>query len=219
MAFEIFGFKIERKSEEQPNAKIPAFALPENEDGSMMIAGGGAYGSYLNMEGAYKSEVDLIFKYREMSSLSDCEIAIENIVNEAIVAGKGERPVNILLDNTGLTESIKTKIRNEFDVVLDLLNFNNFGHEIFRRWYVEGRLYYHIMIDENDPSRGIVELRSLDATKIKKVNQVNKQKTQDTVNVKVDEVFTYNPAGLNNQHQQGILISKDSIAYLSLIHI
>jgi len=214
MAFEIFGFKIERKSEEQPNAKVPAFALPENEDGSMMIAGGGAYGSYLNMEGAYKSDVDLIFKYREMSSLSDCEIAIENIVNEAIVAGKGERPVNILLDNTGLTESIKSKIRNEFDVVLDLLNFNNFGHEIFRRWYVEGRLYYHIMIDENDPSRGIVELRSLDATKIKKVNHVNKQKTpQDTVNVKVDEIFTYNPAGMNNQHQQGILISKDSIAY------
>jgi len=213
MAFEIFGFKIERKSEEQPNANIPAFALPENDDGSMMIAGGGAYGSYLNMEGTYKSEVDLIQKYRQMSQLSDCEIAIENIVNEAIVAGKNERPVNILLDNTGLTESIKTKIRNEFDFVLDLLNFNNFGHEIFRRWYVEGRLYYHIMIDENDPSRGIVELRSLDATKIKKVNQVNKQKAQDTVNIKVDEIFTYNPAGLKNQHQQGILISKDSIAY------
>ena len=213
MAFEIFGFKIERKSEEEPNARIPAFALPENEDGSMMIAGGGAYGSYLNMEGAYKSAVDLIFKYREMSSLSDCEIAIENIVNEAIVAGKGERPVNILLDNTGLTESIKTKIRNEFDVILDLLNFNNFGHEIFRRWYVEGKLYYHIMIDENDPSRGIVELRSLDATKIKKVNQVNKQRKQDSVDVQVNEVFTYNPAGLRNQHQQGILISKDSIAY------
>ena len=148
-----------------------------------------------------------------MSSLSDCEIAIENIVNEAIVAGKGERPVNILLDNTGLTESIKTKIRNEFDVILDLLNFNNFGHEIFRRWYVEGKLYYHIMIDENDPSRGIVELRSLDATKIKKVNQVNKQRKQDSVDVQVNEVFTYNPAGLRNQHQQGILISKDSIAY------
>jgi hypothetical protein len=213
MAFEIFGFKIERKSEEEPNARIPAFALPENEDGSMMIAGGGAYGSYLNMEGAYKNEVDLIFKYREMSSLSDCEIAIENIVNEAIVAGKGERPVNILLDNTGLTESIKTKIRNEFDVILDLLNFNNFGHEIFRRWYVEGKLYYHIMIDENNPTRGIVELRSLDATKIKKVNQVNKQRKQDSVDVQVNEVFTYNPAGLRNQHQQGILISKDSIAY------
>ena len=178
-----------------------------------MIAGGGAYGSYLNMEGTYKSEVDLILKYRQMSQLSDCEIAIDNIVNEAIVAGKNERPVNILLDNTGLTESIKRKIRDEFDFVLDLLNFNNFGHEIFRRWYVEGRLYYHIMIDENNPSRGIVELRSLDATKIKKVNQVNKQKAQDTVNIKVDEIFTYNPSGLKNQHQQGILISKDSIAY------
>ena len=92
--------------------KVPAFALPESDDGAMMIAGGGAYGSYLNMEGAYKNEVDLIFKYREMSSLSDCEVAIENIVNEAIVAGKNERPVNILLDNTGLTESIKIKNKN-----------------------------------------------------------------------------------------------------------
>ena len=104
MAFEIFGFKIERKSEERPNANVPAFALPENEDGSMMIAGGGAYGSYLNMEGTYKSEVDLILKYRQMAQLSDCEVAIENVVNEAIVAGKGERPVNILLDNLSLTE-------------------------------------------------------------------------------------------------------------------
>ena len=213
MAFEIFGFKIERKSEEQPNAKVPAFALPENDDGSLMFAGGGAYGSYLNMEGEYKNEVELIYKYREMSSLSDCEVAIENVVNEAIVAGKGERPVNILLDNLSLTESIKTKIRNEFDVVLDLLNFNNYGHEIFRRWYVEGRLYYHIMIDENDPSRGIVELRSLDATKIKKITQVNKEKKQDTIDVKVNEVFNYNPAGLNAQNRQGILISRDSIAY------
>ena len=127
--------KLKEKVKKDPTQDVPAFALPENDDGSMIA--GGAYGSYLNMEGAYKSEVDLIFKYREMSSLSDCEIAIENIVNEAIVAGKNERPVNILLDNTKLTESIKTKIRNEFDVVLDLLNFNNFGHEIFRRWYVE----------------------------------------------------------------------------------
>ena len=213
MAFEIFGFKIERKSEEQPNARVPAFALPENDDGSLMFAGGGAYGSYLNMEGEYKNEVELVYKYREMSSLSDCEVAIENVVNEAIVAGKGERPVNILLDNLSLTESIKTKIRNEFDIVLDLLNFNNYGHEIFRRWYVEGRLYYHIMIDENDPSRGIVELRSLDATKIKKITQVNKEKKQDTIDVKVNEVFNYNPSGLNSQNRQGILISRDSIAY------
>ena len=213
MAFEIFGFKIERKSEERPNANVPAFALPENEDGSIMFAGGGAYGSYLNMEGEYKNEVELIYKYREMSSLSDCEVAIENVVNEAIVAGKGERPVNILLDNLSLTESIKTKIRNEFDIILDLLNFNNYGHEIFRRWYVEGRLYYHIMIDENDPSRGIVELRSLDATKIKKITQVNKEKKQDSIDVKINEVFNYNPAGLNAQNRQGILISRDSIAY------
>ena len=213
MAFEIFGFKVERKSEERPKEKVPAFALPENDDGSMMFAGGGAYGSYLDMDGQYKNEVELIFKYREMSSLSDCEIAIDNVVNEAIVAGKGERPVTMLLDNTNLSDPIKNKIRSEFEVVLDLLNFNNYGHEIFRRWYIEGRIYYHIMIDENDPSRGIVELRSLDSTKIKKITQVNKEKKQDSIDVKVTEVFNYNPQGLHSQNKQGILISKDSIAY------
>ena len=213
MAFEIFGFKVERKSEERPKEKVPAFALPENDDGSMMFAGGGAYGSYLDMDGQYKNEVELIFKYREMSSLSDCEIAIDNVVNEAIVAGKGERPVTMLLDNTNLSDPIKNKIRSEFEVVLDLLNFNNYGHEIFRRWYVEGRIYYHIMIDENEPSRGIVELRSLDSTKIKKITQVNKEKKQDSIDVKVTEVFNYNPQGLHSQNKQGILISKDSIAY------
>ena len=213
MAFEIFGFKIERKSEERPNAKIPAFALPENEDGSVMYAGGGAYGSYLNMDGAYKNEIELIMKYREMSMSSDCDIAVDNVVNEAIVAGKGERSVNIYLDNLNISDSIKTKIRKEFDYILDLLNFNNYGHEIFRRWYVEGRLYYHIMIDENDPTRGIVELRSIDATKIKKVNKVNKEKKQNNVEVEIQELFNYNPAGLNSQTSQGIMISRDSIAY------
>ena len=215
MAFEIFGFKIERKSQEKPGANVPAFTLPENDDGSQMVSGAGAYGSYLDIEGQYKNEVDLVYKYREMSQTSDCEIAVDNIVNEAIVVDEPNSPVQINLDQTDLTEGIKKKVRTEFTSILDLLNFNNYGHEIFRRWYVEGKLYYHIMIDESDPKRGIVELRSLDATKIKKMKQVKQEKTADPRTAKIEIVphYQYNEAGLDKRSSSGILISGDSIAY------
>ena len=214
MAFEIFGFKIERKSQEKSNANIPAFSLPENEDGAMMVSGAGAYGSYMDMEGQFKSEIDLIMKYREMSQVSDCEIAIDNIVNEAIVQDGTSPPVNIVLDQTSLTESIKRKVRDEFTKVLDLLNFNNYGHDIFRRWYVEGKIYYHIMIDENNPQLGIVELRSLDSTKIKKVKHVKQEKVAEKkVEVSLNPMYSYNEAGLDAKTGNGVMISGDSIAY------
>ena len=215
MAFEIFGFKIERKSQELANANIPAFTLPESDDGSQMVSGGGAYGSYLDMDGQYKNEVELIIKYREMAQTADCEIAIDNIINEAIVVDDTNPPVQIVLDKTDLTDGIKKKVRGEFETVLDLLNFNNYGHDIFRRWYIEGRLYYHIMIDENNPNRGVVELRSLDATKIKKVKHVKHEKTTDITKIKVNitPVYNYNEAGLDKRSSQGLIISGDSIAY------
>ncbi len=215
MAFELFGFKIERKSQETPSANVPAFTLPENEDGSMMVSGAGAYGSYVDFDGAYKNEVDLIFKYRDASQAADCEIAIDNIVNEAVVIEKNKQPVDIVLDDTDLTEGIKSKVRGEFETVLHLLNFNNYGPDIFRRWYVEGRLYYHVMIDENDPKRGIVELRSLDATKIKKIKQVKTEKTPNPkkVNVRLSDMFTYNEGGLDTRGGTGLMISGDSIVY------
>ena len=214
MAFEIFGFKIERKSQEKSNANIPAFSLPENEDGAMMVSGAGAYGSYMDMEGQFKSEIDLIMKYREMSQVSDCEIAIDNIVNEAIVQDGTSPPVNIVLDQTSLTESIKRKVRDEFTKVLDLLNFNNYGHDIFRRWYIEGKIYYHIMIDENNPQLGIVELRSLDSTKIKKVKHVKQEKVAEKkVEVSLNPMYSYNEAGLDAKTGNGVMISGDSIAY------
>ena len=214
MAFEIFGFKIERKSQEKSNANIPAFSLPENEDGAMMVSGAGAYGSYMDMEGQFKSEIDLIMKYREMSQVSDCEIAIDNIVNEAIVQDGTSPPVNIVLDQTSLTESIKRKVRDEFTKVLDLLNFNNYGHDIFRRWYIEGKIYYHIMIDENNPQLGIVELRSLDSTKIKKVKHVKQEKVAEKkVEFSLYPMFTYNEGVLDSRTLNGIMISGDSIAY------
>jgi hypothetical protein len=167
------------------------------------------------MDGQYKNEVELILKYRDMSQMSDCEIAIDNVINEAIVADDILPSVSVVLDKTDLTDGIKRKVRTEFDTVLDLLNFNNYGHDIFRRWYIEGRLYYHIMIDENDPKRGIVELRSLDATKIKKVKQVKTEKTADPREAKISIVptYTYNEAGLHSRSSSGIIISGDSIAY------
>ena len=215
MALELFGFKIERKSQEVPKANVPAFSLPENEDGSVMVSGAGAYGSYVDFDGQYKNEVDLIFKYREMSMTADCDVAIDNIVNEAIVIEENKQPVDIVLDSTDLSEGIKKKIRGEFTNTLHLLNFNNYGPEIFRRWYVEGRLYYHVMIDENDPKRGILELRSLDSTKIKKIKHIKKDPTPDfkIVKVKVEEMFSYNEGGIDNRSTQGVLISGDSIVY------
>ena len=215
MAFEIFGFKIERKSQETEGSSVPAFTLPESDDGSMMVSGAGALGYSLDKDGQYKNEVELILKYRDMSQMSDCEIAIDNIVNDAIVVDDTLPSISIVLDKIDLTESIKKKVRAEFDTVLDLLNFNNYGHDIFRRWYIEGRLYYHIMIDENDPKRGIVELRSLDATKIKKVKNVKVDKKTDPKKAKVDIIptYTYNEAGLDKRSSSGIIISGDSIAY------
>ena len=215
MAFEIFGFKIERKNQGAANASVPAFTMPENDDGSMMVSGAGAYGTSLDLDGQYKTEIELILKYREMAQTSDCEIAIDNIINESIVIDDTRNPVDIILDKTNLSDGIKKKVINEFNTVLDLLNFNNFGYDIFRRWYVEGKLYYHIMIDENNPNLGIVELRSLDATKIKKVKQINQKDTADPKKkeVSVNSMFNYNESGLGNRTSDGILISGDSIAY------
>ena len=215
MAFEIFGFKIERKNTGAPNANVPVFTMPENDDGSMMVSGAGAYGTSLDLDGQYKTEIELILKYREMAQTSDCEIAIDNIINESIVIDDKRNPVDIILDRTNLSVGIKKKVTDEFHTILDLLNFNNFGYDIFRRWYVEGKLYYHIMIDENNPHLGIVELRSLDATKIKKVKQINQKNTADPKKkeISINSMFNYNESGLGNRTSDGILISGDSIAY------
>ena len=215
MAFELFGFKIERKSQETPKSNVPAFTLPENEDGSVMVSGANAYGSFVDFDGAFKNEVDLILKYRDASQTADCEIAIDNIINEAIVIDKSRPAVDIVLDNTDLSVGIKNKIRGEFDNVLHLLNFNKYGSDIFRRWYVEGRLYYHAMIDESDPKRGIIELRSLDSTKVKKIKHVKQEKTRDPmkVNVSTQDMYSYNERGMDSKAGQGIMISGDSTIY------
>ena len=181
-----------------------------------MVSGANAYGAYVDFDGAVKNEVDLVLRYRDASQTADCEIAIDNIVNEAIVIEKNKSAVDIGLDSTDLSEGIKRKVRAEFDNILHLLNFNKYGSDIFRRWYVEGRIYYHAMIDESDPKRGIIELRSLESTKIKKVKQVNQEKNATNpmkVKVRLDDMYTYNERGLDQKSGQGIMISGDSIIY------
>ena len=216
MALELFGFRI-GKAEEQKDSVV-SFAPPEPDDGSLTIAQGGVFGTTIDLEGTAKNESALITKYREMLLQPECEKAIDDIVNEAIVGDNKEQSVQIILEDTELPKSIKTKINEEFDTVLSLLNFNTKSYSIFRDWYVDGRLYYHVMIDTKNPRAGIKELRYIDPRKIKKIRSEKRdnanpnQITKTVINKKYDEYFIYQPTGLGT-NTEGIKIAVDSIAY------
>jgi len=216
MALELFGFRI-GKAEEQKDSVV-SFAPPEPDDGSLTIAQGGVFGTTIDLEGTAKNESALITKYREMLLQPECEKAIDDIVNEAIVGDNKEQSVQIILEDTELPKSIKTKINEEFDTVLSLLNFNTKSYSIFRDWYVDGRLYYHVMIDTKNPRAGIKELRYIDPRKIKKIrsekrdNNNPNQTNKTVINKKYDEYFIYQPTGLGT-NTEGIKIAVDSIAY------
>ena len=211
----LFGFNIERAK--QPD--LPSFALPENSDGAVeATATGGAYGTYLNMEGSSKSELDLVIKYREMLQHPECDLAVENILQEAIITNNSGTvpPVSIDLSQTKLSDNIQNKINDEFIHILNLLNFNNSAYDIFRRWYIEGRLYYHMMIDPKDIKAGIQELRALDSLKIKKVRELkdNQKITENNLVPEYNEYFVYSERGLTGAGAtSGVKISPDSIIY------
>ena len=220
MAIELFGFTIGRTQKQKEHQERVSFALPQSEDGALDIAGsygGGAYGTYLDMDGAAKNEQDLIARYRQMALYPECELAVDDIVNEAVVADREEAPVGINLENINLSLEIKEKIIHEFHEVLDLLRFRDVGYDTFKKWYVDGRLYYHIIIDQSNPKRGILELRPLDATKIKKVRQIIPPKNQAEMlrMPNVEEYFIYNEAGIDGKKGAGtpIQVAPDSIAY------
>ena len=216
MAIELFGFRI-GKAEEQKDSVV-SFAPPEPDDGSLTIAQGGVFGTTIDLEGTAKNESALITKYREMLLQPECEKAIDDIVNEAIVGDNKEQSVQIILEDTELPSSIKNKVNEEFDTVLSLLHFNTKSYSIFRDWYVDGRLYYHVMIDTKNPRAGIKELRYIDPRKIKKIrsekrdNNNPNQTNNIVVNKKYDEYFIYQPTGLGT-NTEGIKIAVDSIAY------
>ena len=210
---ELFGFKFERVKDEKSQEK---FTLPSADDGATEVAGGGFFGQVLDTDGRERSEQDLIRRYRDIATQPECDSAIEDIVNESIVSDEKDQSVAISLDNLQYSENIKKRIREEFDNVLRLLDFNVKGHDVFRRWYIDGRLFYHKVIDKNDPKKGLVEVRYIDPKKIKKVRQVIKSKDQTTqidLIQNVEEYFLYSDKGLKMGATEGIKISSDSITY------
>jgi hypothetical protein len=206
---ELFGFEITRKTETQQGKEkvsAPSFVPPVEDDGTPVIqqqagyVSGAAYGAYVDMEGGIKNEVDLIRRYREVSLIPECDSAIEDIVNECITSDVKDNIVSLDLSKVKLTASIKTKIQDEFDYLLHLMKFPQNSHELFRKWYVDGRIYFHKVVDKKNVKKGIVDLRNIDPLKIKKVRNVEKEKdarTKIEKIKKVEEFFMFNDKGFN----------------------
>ena len=226
----LFGFSIEDNEPLSPSAVSPV--PPSNEDGNDHYMSSGFFGSYVDIEGIYKTEFDLIKRYREMALHPECDSAIEDIVNEAIVSDSNDSPVEIELSNLNASDGIKKTIRQEFKHILDLLDFDKKAHEIYRNWYIDGRLYYHKIIDLKRPEDGIKELRYIDAMKMRYVRKQKQDKKKDLNRLnplrddpmdytfpELEEFFIYNPKtnGTGNPMQtsssSGIKMTKDSVAY------
>jgi len=216
---ELFGFRIERPKKD--GGSEVSFATPTSDDGTIDVAGGGFFGQILDTDGRDKSDHDLIRRYRDIAQQAECDAAVEDIVNEGIVSNEDDQAVEVVLERLPFSNTIKRKIREEFGEVLRLLNFEKKGHDIFRRWYVDGRVYYHKVIDTKNPRKGITDLRWIDPNKIRKVRNVKKKTNQATgvdMIEKVEEYYIYNeqskPHPGGNQVSQGIRISPDAITYV-----
>jgi hypothetical protein len=233
----LFGFSIEDNEKNPPGLVSPV--PPNNQDGSEHYVSSGFYGSYVDIEGIYKNENDLIRRYRSMALYPECDSAIEDIVNEAIVSDTNDSPISIELSNLKASDGIKKKIREEFKFILELLDFDKKSHEIFRNWYIDGRLYYNKVIDQKNPQNGIQELRYIDASKMRYVREVKKQgkdsitSLRATVNSdnpstynfpEIEEYFIYNPGGIQTgttngygsgsmSSSKGIRMTRDSVTY------
>ncbi len=230
----LFGFSIESNNDDNKNIISP---VPQNnEDGVDYYLTSGFFGSYVDIEGVYRTEFDLLKRYREMALHPEVDSAIEDIVNEAIVSDSNDIPVQIELSNLNASDGIKKKIREEFKYILELLDFDKKSHEIYRNWYVDGRLYYHKVIDTKKPHEGLKELRYIDAIKMRFVRQQRNTKDNnknilnstridnpiDQIFPEIDEYFIYNSkigsntgtiSGGNSSTNGGVKIAKDSIAY------
>ena len=228
----LFGFSIEDNEKNSPGLVSPV--PPSDEAGSENYVSSGFYGSYVDIEGVYKNENDLIRRYRSMALYPECDSAIEDIVNEAIVSDTNDSPISIELSNLKASDGIKKSIREEFKFILELLDFDTKSHEIFRNWYIDGRLYYNKVIDQKNPQNGIQELRYIDASKIRYVRQVQKPKetglavnsnNPSTYNFpEIEEYFIYNPGGFQTGNtngygagstasSKGIRMTRDSVTY------
>ena len=217
---EIFGFEIKRK-DLKPNSQ--QFTAPTADDGTQTIMGGGHFGTYLDIEGKVNNESDLIRRYREIAMHPECDMAIEDIINESVVVDDNQEVVRLNLNKVPFSPSLKKSISTEFKNILSLLEFEQKGHDIFRRWYVDGRIVYHKLIDPKNVKNGITELRYIDPRKIKKVrapkqkpgNEFAPNDPKKPQAVEFDEFFIYNEKGVQPAASAttGLKIAKDSIAF------
>ena len=225
MAIKLFGFTIGRDDSDKVLSS-QTFTVPEPEEGIAPIASGaGAYGTFLDLEGTVKNEFDLIGRYRGMSLQPECETAIDDIINEVIVDTGRSDLITLNLSHLGVGDKVKNQIREEFKSVLRMMDFRNLGYDIFKRWYVDGRLYYHLIIDPEKPEKGITEMRLIDALKMKKVRETkipsaeeqDKMRKLGIIVPRTQDYFVYNPSGFfqnsGSSKQQTIRIAQDAVSY------
>jgi len=217
-----FGFDIKRPS--VPDSQR-SFAPEQKDDGAVVVAAGGAYGTYIDLDGTVRTEAELVAKYREMALQPEIDRAINEIVNEAIVVEEGKETVQLILDDLNVSPDLKMVFEQEFKNILDILDFKNMCYELFRRWYIEGRQYFHVVIDEKRPLEGIKELRYIDPRKIRKIREVVKVRdpaTDAIITRTKQEYYIYHENGMNyggrvvaNLGTTGLRIKPDSIIHVT----
>ena len=222
MAIKLFGFTLGQKDIVQVEKPDQAsFTLPTEaiDDGAVTITQNAHYGTYVDLEGSARNEIELITRYREMSNHPECDMAIDEIVNEAITHTENGEVLKIVLDNLKQPETIKKKITEEFNNIQKMLNFSNLADDLFKRWYIDGRIYYHVVVNEKDPKKGIQELRYIDPRKIRKVREIQKDRDSKTgaqIIKSIAEYYIYNDRGAATQSftastNQGLRIAPESI--------
>ena len=212
-----FGLSFKRDSDSK---NLKSFTEPVHDDGAAVVSST-VYGTYIDLEGTVKDEGQLVTRYRTLARQPEIDKAVNEIVNEAIIIEDGEKIVDIILDDIPLNENIKRLVVQEFETILDILNFQNQGHDLFRRWYIDGRWNAHVIVDEDNLMEGIKELRYIDPRKIRKIREVSKERdpeTAITLTIDKDEYYIYNENGIlqaqgftSGTETQGVKISKDSI--------
>jgi len=217
----MFGFELRRAGAKvsTDKEKLQSIVPPQDQDGSGYVTAAGAhYGQYIDFdkEGDAKDNIQLVKKYRGVSMHPEVDAAIEDIVNEAITTGDNKSVVDLILDNVKAPDSIKAKMREEFDNIVNMIKFNDNGHDIFRNWYVDGRIFHHLVVDETQPKKGIQDIRVIDSTKIRKVKQIKKEKDERTgasIVKKVKEFYIFQEKP--GQQNSGIQLSLDSVSYVT----
>ena len=218
-ALKLFGFEIKRAGKANSNKeKLPSVVPPTDNDGAGYVtATAGHFGQYVNMDGDQsKDNAQLIMRYRGVSMHPEVDMAIEEIVNEGISSSENSSSVEIALDDIEAPDKIKDQVREEFDSIIAMLKFNELGHDIFRSFYVDGRLYYHLLVNESNMKAGIQEIRNIDSAKVRKVKEIKYKKDPKT-GVKlvdtIDEYFVYEDKPGNQN--SGVKLATDSIAYVT----